>query len=377
MFLYNNWYIVALAADLAPETLAACRVVDLAIVLFRTASGALGALNDACGCCGLRLSANADGAGDAVRCRRTGAEFSRIGACVQIPRDCSGDCAVRAYPVVEREGLVWLWPGGLAKADAAAIPAFPYRVDPDWAATSEQIEVDANWELFNDRLLDLNHLGYVHQNFAEGERDRRAIRETSVSRDGNTVRVRRSLVASEPPSFYRAAGGFAGKVDRWKDVDFRPGFLTFFAGAANAGRGAADGVRNEGVHMRHLHGITPMTETRTLYTYAQARNFQVGDASITAKLRELGMRTLRENQTALEAQQRRIADGREPQQLINVGADAGPAYARRIVRELYDAECAPSSRSALSRRKPFRIASSNSGTVSMTAPGGSSITTNG
>ena len=328
MFLRNVWYLVALAADLPVETIVARQIIDIPIVLFCTASGAIGALRDQCGHCGLPLSESAGVADNVLRCRN-GAAFSRIGSCVRVPglERIPGDYAVRAYPVVERDGLVWLWPGSIAQADAAAVPSFPYRVDAAWAATSVQLEVEANWELVHDRLLDLNHLGSVHQSVARGPRDTRATRATSVVRDGRAVRVRRYLPDSEPAPFYRAAGGFNGTADRWKEIDFQPGVLTFFSGDA-------------GIHTRHLHGITPVSETRTFYTFVQARNYQSGDDALTTKLHDLSVQTLRENRTALEARQRRMADGLEPH-LVDVGVDAGPTHARRIIAELGAAEVAP------------------------------------
>lgn len=377
MFLRNAWYVVARASDLPVGTIAARCIIDIPVVLFRTASGAIGALKDHCGACGMRLSENAVGTAEVVRCSCNGIEYSRIGACVQVPGldRVPGDYAVRAYPVVVRDGLVWLWPGSVAKADAAAVPSFPYAVGARWAATSVQVEVEANWELFHDRLLALNHLGYVHQNFAAGPHDARAISETSVIRDGNTVRVRRCLLQSEPSPFYRTVGGFVGKVDRWKEIDFQPGCLTFFAGAVDAGTGAHEGRRDAGIHTRHFHGIAPISETRTLYTFVQARNYRAGDDALTAELHELAMRSLRENQHALEERQRRLAGGLEPQ-LVTVGDDAGPAYARRIVAELSDVGF-PSSRRAFPERNAPFVASSNSAIMSTTAPGGSSMTTKG
>ncbi len=125
MFLYDNWYPVALAEDVSTEAVIACNVMDLRIALFRTASGNLGALKDRCSLCDRSLCENADCVGCVLQCRCNGAEFNRIGACVRVPgmaHTPPGDYAVRAYPVVERAGTVWLWPGSVAKADARAIP---------------------------------------------------------------------------------------------------------------------------------------------------------------------------------------------------------------------------------------------------------------
>ena len=105
----------------------------------------------------------------------------------------------------------------------------------------------------------------------------------------------------------------------------------------NAGTGAYEGRREGGVHIRHMHGITPETENTTRYYFTQSRNFQIGDEGLTAKLHQLAELTFQEDKTVLEAQERRLAEdpGRE---VLNIKSDAGGVYARRIVEELYAAE---------------------------------------
>ena len=59
---------------------------------------------------------------------------------------------VRAYPVAERYGWVWVWMGDLKTADEALIPDFHYLVDPRYAAVGKTTHVDANYLLVNDNL---------------------------------------------------------------------------------------------------------------------------------------------------------------------------------------------------------------------------------
>lgn len=339
MFLRNVWYVAALASELPAGAVLGRRIVGDAIVLFRTASGAVGALEDRCSHRGMSLARGGECDGEIVRCPYHGLEFGRTGACVRIPGQdhVPANAAIRSYPVVERDALLWLWPGDPVAADPATIPTHPYHTDPAWVWSAIQLEVAANWQLFNDNLLDLSHLGHVHKRTIGGNPDAHSNAEMTTNRDGNAVHVRRWLLNSEPPPFYRSAANFSGNIDRWQEIDFQPGFLAFYTGATDAGTGAYEGRREGGVHIRHMHGITPETEDRTRYYFTQARNFQTADEGLTAKLHQLAELTFQEDKAVLEAQEQRLAEDPD-REVINIRSDAGGIYARRIVEELYAAE---------------------------------------
>lgn len=338
MFLRNVWYVAALSSQLPVGAVVGRRIVGEPIVVFRTASGALGALEDRCSHRAMSLAAGGECDGEILRCPYHGLEFGRNGACLRVPGQdhVPANAGIRAYPVVEQDALVWLWPGDPARADAAAIPGHPYHGDPAWVWSAIELEVRANWQLFNDNLLDLSHLGHVHKRTIGGNPDAHANAEMTTTREGNEVHVRRWLLNSEPPPFYRNAGDFSGNIDRWQEIDFRPGFLEFYTGATDAGTGAYEGRRDGGVHIRHMHAITPETETSTRYYFTQARNFRIADEALTAKLHQLAELTFMEDKAVLEAQQERLADA--AREWINIRSDAGGVYARRIVEELYAQE---------------------------------------
>jgi vanillate O-demethylase monooxygenase subunit len=339
MFLRNVWYVAGQASELAPGAVRSRRIVGEAIALFRTASGAVGAVADRCSHRGMPLAHGGECEGEALRCPYHGLEFGRTGECVRIPGQdhVPAGAAIRSYPVVERHALLWLWPGEPAKADPALIPEHPYHTDPGWVWSAIELEVEANWQLFNDNLLDLSHLGLVHRKTIGGNLDAHANAEMTTTREGNFVHVRRWLLNSEPPPFYKSAGNFQGRIDRWQEIDFRPGFLSFYTGATDAGTGAYEGRREGGVHIHHMHGITPETETRTRYYFTQARNFQLEAPGLTEKLHQLAALTFDEDKDVLEAQQRNWSE-RPDAPTINIRSDAGGIYARRIVEELYEAE---------------------------------------
>jgi vanillate O-demethylase monooxygenase subunit len=338
MFLRNLWYVAAWSSDVIAGTPLGRTIVGDSVVLFRTASGAVAAIEDRCIHRGMPLSPG-ECEGEIIRCPYHGLEYDGSGRCTKIPGQDSipRSAAVRSYPVVDRDALVWIWMGDRERADPATIPSHPYHTDPNWVWSKIVLEVNANWQLFNDNLLDLSHLGHVHKRTIGGDPDTHANAKMTTEREGDRVHVKRWLLDSNPPPFYRNAGNFAGNIDRWQEIEFRPGFLEFYTGATDAGTGAYEGRRIGGVHIRHMHGITPQTEHSTLYFFTQARNFALEAPGLTEKLHELATLTFQEDKAVLEAQQARLlADPDGP--TINIHSDAGGIYARRIVEELHAAE---------------------------------------
>src|SRR5665213_2464819 len=76
----------------------------------------------------------------------------------------------------------WSRTGDAAKADPAAIPAHVHHRDPRWEWAPIFLEVNCDWRLLNDNLLDLTHLGFVHQKTIGGDPGAHAGAEMRVER---------------------------------------------------------------------------------------------------------------------------------------------------------------------------------------------------
>jgi phenylpropionate dioxygenase-like ring-hydroxylating dioxygenase large terminal subunit len=233
--------------------------------------------------------------------------------------------------------MIWVWVGDADKADPAQIASYPYHSDPVWVWSKDCLEVNANWLLLADNLLDLSHLQYVHRKTIGGNPAEDAQAKLSASRDGNRVFVARWWFDMAAPPFHKAMCSFTGNVDRWQEIDFRPGFIQFYSGATDANTGAYEGKRESGMHIRHLHCITPETETKTRYFFSVAHNFRIEDAALTQRMHQLAVATFMEDQALLEVQQRRIAENPD-RALLDTRNDIGTIHARRIVTELSAAE---------------------------------------
>jgi phenylpropionate dioxygenase-like ring-hydroxylating dioxygenase large terminal subunit len=108
----NRWYMIAKSSDVA-DSLVAREIWQKPVVLFRSA-GIIRALEDRCPHRLVRLSHGRiiDGG---IECAYHGWRFDADGRCTYIPhlaaKPVLPDCAVRSFPVIERDGFVWIYPG--------------------------------------------------------------------------------------------------------------------------------------------------------------------------------------------------------------------------------------------------------------------------
>jgi len=342
MFLRNNWYMAAWSSDIAPTTVLARRICGQAMVIFRTSAGVLAALEDRCIHRGMPLSQGGECEGEIIRCPYHGLEFAASGICTKVPGQDFIPVGAKliSFPVVERDSMIWIWVGDADKADPGKIASYPYHSDSAWVWSKDCLEVDANWMLLSDNLMDLSHLQYVHRNTIGGNPLEDAQAKLSATRDGDRVLVARWLLDMDAPAFHKQVCGFTGKVDRWQEIEFRPGLIQFYSGATDAGTGAYEGKREGGMHIRHLHALTPETETRTRYFFSVAHNFRIADETLTGKMHRLAVATFLEDQALLQAQQKRLSENPE-RAFLDIRNDIGTIHARRIVAELSAAERGP------------------------------------
>ena len=111
MFLKYAWYVAAWSDEVTGE-LKQIRVLGEKICIFRTSGGEVIALEDACPHRKLPLSKGRI-RDDNVECGYHGLTFDCAGQCVWAPGGgrIPSNAKVRAYPVHEQYGLVWIWMG--------------------------------------------------------------------------------------------------------------------------------------------------------------------------------------------------------------------------------------------------------------------------
>ncbi|MBM3608910.1 MAG: Rieske 2Fe-2S domain-containing protein, partial [Alphaproteobacteria bacterium] len=114
----NCWYIAGFAHELERDgerRLLARRLLDRAVVIWRTGDGKLAALQDRCP---HRLVPLSTGklAGDHVECGYHGLRFDASGACAFVPGQDTlpKGAPVKIFPIAERHALLWIWFGPAA-----------------------------------------------------------------------------------------------------------------------------------------------------------------------------------------------------------------------------------------------------------------------
>ena len=338
MFVRNAWYAACWSEDLHPDAVLDRTILSNPLALWRRSDGKPVALEDRCCHRSVPLSLGQI-SGDRIRCGYHGLEFDSDGVCVRVPGQSTVPPAafVRCYPVCERHGMVWVWPGAPDKADRELVPELPWLDDPGWARSGGMLHMKADYRLLIDNLLDLTHVSYIHRETIAGD-PKEALVPVQTSVEDDSIRVERWMLGFTAPPMYDNARRFHGRVDRWQLIRWQsPSTVTLDIGCADEGTGAPQGDRSSGISMWSNHIITPETESTTLYHWAFARNYKLDDREVDRVLSEGGLQTFMEDVVVLEAQHKAItaAGGRRT---IDVNIDKAPLAFRRILNAKIAAE---------------------------------------
>ena len=337
MFLHNAWYIAAWADELAGAPLGR-RICDEPIVLFRDAQGKAIALADRCCHRSAPLSFGTC-VPEGIQCGYHGLVIDPAGQCVSIPGQTRipADARVRSYPLVEKDGFLWVWPGDPAAANRAKILDFPYHNDTArWPNKHAMYPIKGNYLLMVDNLMDLTHLGYLHARTVGGNPLQHFTAEMKTEHTSTGVKFTRWMRNSPPPPSYARAAGFTGRVDRLQEFEFvAPCHVLQWTGATDAGSGVApDDFRFQ---FRLFHGLTPETETSCLYFWSVANGYRQNDPDATEQLYQEIAPTFLEDKDMVEAQQARLSEFGEDG-LTDIATDAIRMQMRRFVDHMIAAE---------------------------------------
>lgn len=326
-YVRNAWYAAAWAEELTDQPLPRTLLGEN-VVLFRGASGVIGALEDICP---HRMAPLSLGVveGDNLRCGYHGLVFDCTGKCQEIPGQVNipPKAHARHFPLVERWQLAWIWMGEPDRADPELIPNWFWLDHPDWDDSHGTIKYDCNYALIVDNLIDLSHTTFTHKGTI-GTEDVAKTPILSERRNG-AVYVERVMTQTEPSPFYKKAGGFTGKVDRWQKITYAPpGDMVIDAGAVPAGSNDP----NQGIDTRIIGYLTPETDTTVFHFWAFARDFALGDDTVTSMIADQIEITFNEDKALLDGQQRNI-DATPGRKLLDNNADAGVVLCRKLLDE--------------------------------------------
>ncbi|MDV8022716.1 aromatic ring-hydroxylating dioxygenase subunit alpha [Rhodococcus sp. IEGM 1330] len=346
-FPLDAWYVAAWDHEVTSAALTARTIAGKSMVLYRTDEGRPVALADACWHRLAPLSMGKRVGSDQVQCPYHGLRYNSAGRCTSMPSQdtINPSAMVASFPVEQRYRFLWVWPGDPTLADPSLIADMSQMDSPDWAGDGRTIDVQANWLLVLDNLMDLTHEEFVHSS-SIGQ-DELSEAGFDVTHDERTVTVSRWMRGIDPPPFWRKNmrdrfPGFEGKVDRWQIIHYEaPGTICIDVGVAEAGTGAPEGDRSRGVNGYVMNTMSPVDERSALYFWAFMRNYCLDSQLITTQLREGVHGVFGEDEAMLTAQQKAI-DANPDHEFYNLNIDAGGMWVRRIVQRMIETERAPS-----------------------------------
>ena len=337
MFLKQSWYAAWWADELSAEGLSPRTIAGEPILFWRDDQGAPQAILDRCPHRYAPLSMGQRVPGG-VQCGYHGITFDGAGSCLHNPHGpIVSALSVRAFPVVEKHKILWIWMGDAEDADAATIPdlAFADRA-PDTAYSRGFLPTAAGHQLIEDNILDLTHADYLHATTLGGGSVTRAKPNIKEHGDG-TVFIEWPANNEVALPFFQAEMPDPDMLtDMWTSVLWHPcGVMTLRFGATPAGR-----PREEGIDTWSAHIVTPETTRSSHYFYFNTREFRVDDADYNQQF-AAGLRHAftTEDKPMIEAQQRRLGDAdlfdRSP---VLLASDAASTRARRVYARLLAAE---------------------------------------
>ncbi|WP_427968707.1 Rieske 2Fe-2S domain-containing protein [Altererythrobacter sp.] len=280
-FVNNTWYCAGWSGELG-DTPFGRTYNDKPIVFYRDESGAPVALG---GACPHRFAPLAQGrvTGDRIVCPYHGLEFDRSGACVHNPHGTGAippNARVETYPVIEKNGAIWLWLGDPAEADPSLLSDTDWLLSPDYAVITGYLKVNANYQLVTDNLLDLTHAPFLHPDTLGGRPEDSfgdRMHHDFRMEDGNVIHsdYHVSPMPRPTPQMMPLWGDrpslFSSKMT-WRptarmelDINLRN----------------TDPASDEEIHVPSLHYLAPETQTSTHYFFAMGRNVKIDDSEQT------------------------------------------------------------------------------------------------
>jgi len=163
------WYVLHTSSELTPDRPHSVRLLGEPLVLFRDAGGAARAFADRCPHKNVRLSDGKMKKGT-LQCFYHGWEFNgESGAVTKVPalpKNCElpKQC-VKTFPCVEKDELIWVYPGNPVNADPDAIPTKPvkanYKKNGYWRDETI-IDLPCDHSFFTENLMDIAHTPWAH-----------------------------------------------------------------------------------------------------------------------------------------------------------------------------------------------------------------------
>jgi vanillate O-demethylase monooxygenase subunit len=346
----NSWYVADLSRNFRYK-LEKKIITGLPIVMWRNQQGQVVAFDGRCRHKRFPLWDGTLLEDGTLRCAYHGMCYDGQGRCVDIPMQpdipISPTAQLHAFPVVEQDGLVWLWPGDPANIGEVKPPRIPELADPRYEAViSEPIRIRANYRLLIENLLDITHFFPLHDgNIGDLANSHIPVGLVEGEVDGNPkVMTTRNVKDYALPPYYQRWFGLT-TVDRsHTHCMLGPGLVRVQLRVAPSGKLGTDEERGYVL----CHTDTPIDEQHLEWHWimiSRAATRFPPDPSMTLVQ---GMAhefpaVVAQDEWALARQQEMLdlpdvlADGSRYREM-NVRSDIGVVHARRVLSRMEKAE---------------------------------------
>lgn len=330
----NAWYVAAMSHEIRRE-LHARTLLGNPVLLYRREDGSVAAIEDRCSHRRVSLSLGKL-IGDHVQCGYHGVTFDGSGACVHIPGQerIPPRACVRGYPIVERDGYVWIWMGDKALASERSVPDYSDICSSEkfTGLRANSLRVDAPC-LFNiENVLDLSHVSFVHEQTVGTKEVAETKPEITVGDD--LIVVHREWDKADSSPLFKKVFGWE-KIKRAQTIRFWPGGnVRLDITVEPTGNQDPSLVR----HLSVAGPCTPETATTHFKYSAMYRDFELHDAALSKTIADQFHRTVLEDKALMEDQQRNWQADDASGPMFDLAVDRAPLAARRMLQRLWQAE---------------------------------------
>ncbi len=167
----NYWYAMELSKNLKKGKSIEAKFWKSSIALFRGEDGKVRALENRCAHRQIRLTSGVVN-GNNLICQYHGWTYDGCGKCIQISheigtgkKDKLPNIMINYYPVQEKYGFIWVFPGDPEMADKVPLPSIP-QLDQKkpWKFIPIDITIDAHFSMILENVCDFNH-AFLHRDY--------------------------------------------------------------------------------------------------------------------------------------------------------------------------------------------------------------------
>ncbi len=343
----NAWYALGFSAELPTGALQGHQVTGLPIVALRTEGGEVVALDARCAHKRFPLWDGRLLDGDRLECAYHGFCYDPTGRCVAIPALAERSQRIpttarqRPFPIVEQDGLVWIWTGDPERGAKGGPPRTPEIAGTGWETlVTEPMEVAANYRLLIENLFDLTHFYPLHNGNIGSLADAKVPVEIERDLSGpapvlRTIRRRHDFVL---PPMTRDRFGLETADQIQVHEMVAPSLFRVRVAVAPPGQLGTDAEQSFVLHQT----ITPVSADRHIWrraTSCQAGSRWAADPTrrLVEAIVEGAPTVIAQDRWAIERQQAMFAYRDEGYREVHIKTDGAVVMARRILDEM---ECA-------------------------------------